>query len=80
MFAAAWVITLLIMIYVTDRMGREIEHERDKVFEERCAWRSERQQLLDRIQAPSFESYKQAEIKLTKVQNGVKDPPQLEQL
>ncbi|WP_051421804.1 hypothetical protein [Cohnella panacarvi] len=47
---------------------------------ERQAWAVERQQLLDRIQAPSFGEYKQAEVRTIKAQNGVKEPPPLEQL
>lgn len=43
-------------------------------------WDTERQKLLDRIQAPSFDHLKQAEIRLTKVQNNEKEPPKLEQL
>jgi hypothetical protein len=31
-------------------------------------WKEERQQLLDRIQAPSFAEYKQAEVKVIKAQ------------
>lgn len=31
-------------------------------------WQTERQQLLDRIQAPSFAEYKQAEVKVIKAE------------
>lgn len=34
----------------------------------------ERQKLLDRIQAPSFEHYKQAEVKVIKAQKDDKQP------
>lgn len=47
---------------------------------ERDLWQRERQQLLDRIQAPSFEHLKQAEIKVIKATSGEKEPPKLEQL
>ncbi len=63
-----------------DRVCDLAESSQKQLEVDRIAWSAERQLLLDRIQAPSFESYKQAEIKLTKVQNGVKDPPTLEQL
>ena len=43
-------------------------------------WEAERKQLLDRIQAPTFGEYKQAEIKELKVKTGQKDPPPLEPL
>lgn len=43
-------------------------------------WRIERQQLLDRIQAPTFAEYKHQEVKVIKAQNGEKEPPKLEQL
>lgn len=49
-------------------------------FEKEQAWAIERQQLLDRIQAPSFDHLKQAEIRIIKAQSGEKEPPKLEQL
>jgi uncharacterized phage-like protein YoqJ len=41
--------------------------------EERESWYKERKELLDRIQAPSFAEYKQAEVKVIKAQ---KEEPQ----
>lgn len=38
------------------------------------SWQEERQRLLDRIQAPSFEHYKQAEVKVIKAQKDDKQP------
>ena len=43
-------------------------------------WQAERQQLLDRIQAPTFAEYKQAEVKVIRAQNGEKPPQPLEPL
>lgn len=43
-------------------------------------WETERQQLLDRIQAPSFDHLKHHEVRVIKAQNGTKDPPPLEPL
>jgi hypothetical protein len=52
----------------------------ETVNEQYVEWQKERQQLLDRIQAPTFDHYKQAEIRVIKAQNGEKEPPKLEQL
>lgn len=49
-----------------------------KEFEKYQAWNAERQQLLDRIQAPSFAEYKHQEVKVIKAQNNVPEPPKLE--
>ena len=48
--------------------------------EERQDWAIERQQLLDRIQSPSFAEYKHQEVKVIKAQNNVPEPPKLEVL
>ena len=45
---------------------------------EKEEWNKERQQLLDRIQSPSFAEYKHAEVKTIKAQQGIKEPPPLE--
>ena len=37
-------------------------------------WREERQQLLDRIQAPTFSEYKHQEAKIIKAKNGTYKP------
>lgn len=42
----------------------------DQLSAERAEWRTERQQLLDRIQAQSFNEFKQAEIRMLKVEKG----------
>lgn len=47
---------------------------------EREAWLTERHQLLDRIQAPTFNELKHAEIKVIKAQQGIKEPEPLEPL
>lgn len=51
-----------------------------KQGEKEVEWKAERQQLIDRIQAPSFAAYKHEEVKVIKAQNGEKEPPKLEQL
>lgn len=54
---------------------------KEKSYEaEREQWQKERQQLLDRIQAPSFDHLKQAEIRMVKATNNTPEPPKLEQL
>jgi hypothetical protein len=40
----------------------------DVLYTKEKQWKEERQQLLDRIQAPSFAEYKQAEVKVIKAQ------------
>lgn len=53
----------LLLCWVLDR------REREKEFgQERDLWHKERQQLLDRIQAPSFDHLKMAEVKVIKAQ------------
>lgn len=47
-------------------------------FEKYQAWNIERQQLLDRIQSPSFAEYKHQEVKVIKAQNNVPEPQKLE--
>jgi flagellar motility protein MotE (MotC chaperone) len=42
--------------------------------EEREAWTNERQQLLDRIQSPTFAEYKHQEVKVIKAKNGTDKP------
>ena len=69
MLAGCWALTLVVLYWTI----RDAARERD-------TWVAERQQLLDRIQAPSFGEYKQAEIRLEKVRSGEKDPPKLEPL
>lgn len=62
---AAWV-------YTISMKEKEIKHER-------AAWQVERQQLLDRIQAPSFDHLKQAEVRVIKTsKEPAKDPNPLE--
>lgn len=79
------IIAILCAWLVSDELQRRrhaYERERQYVIlrDERETWSSERQQLLDRIQASSFAEYKHAEIKLTKAQNGEREPPKLEVL
>lgn len=51
-----------------------------KEFDKYQTWNAERQQLLDRIQAPSFDHLKHHEVKVIKAQNNEKEPPKLEVL
>lgn len=82
------VLVLAAVVFLQDRERRRYLRERSAEREadnltmanERQAWAVERQQLLDRIQAPSFAELKQAEVRTIKAQNGVKEPPPLEQL
>lgn len=47
---------------------------------ERELWHVERQKLLDRIQAPSFDHLKQAEVRIIKAQSSEKEAPKIEQM
>lgn len=58
----------------------DMKDQREKWGYERATWHEERQQLLDRIQAPTFAEYKHQEVKVIKAQTGEKEPPKLEQL
>lgn len=48
-------------IYTYNKQQSAADHERE-------LWLKERQQLLDRIQAPSFDHYKAAEVRVLKAQ------------
>ncbi|XEC97040.1 hypothetical protein AB6A23_11145 [Paenibacillus tarimensis] len=65
--------TVLLLRMTIEGINQAREKEREQ-------WREERQQLLDRIQAPSFDHLKHHEVKVIKAQNGAKEPPPLEQL
>lgn len=78
--AVCWIITTIVLLTILARAERAISRERDQMFEERIAWRDERQQLLDRIQAGNFVEYKQAEVRLEKAKHGEPEPPRLERL
>lgn len=61
------------------------DHQKDKRHRAERAgeldlWNRERQQLLDRIQAPSYDHLKHHEVRIIKAQNNEKEPPRLEQL
>lgn len=76
--------TLILLLLHTERVGQTYERANTEIMErwlaEREAWTVERQQLLDRIQAPSFGELKHAEVKTIKAQQGIKDPIPLEPL
>jgi hypothetical protein len=57
-----------------------VKNSHDLLEEGMDKWHTERQQLLDRIQAPTFAEYKTQEVRIIKAQNGEKEPPKLEQL
>lgn len=59
---------------------RLLDKTQQNVEAEREIWRQERQQLLDRIQAPSFDHLKHHEVKVIKAKNGEKEPVPLEPL
>jgi hypothetical protein len=49
-------------------------HKKDERIEaERQQWAAERQKLMDRVQAPSFDHLKQAEVRIIKAQK--EEPP-----
>lgn len=56
--------------------------QRQKMFDyidkKEAEWTKERQQLLDRIQSPSFAEYKHQEVKVIKANNNVPEPQKLE--
>lgn len=51
------------VIYTLAMHRQEKNHEADRQL-----WHKERQMLIDRIQAPSFDHYKHAEAKIIKAQ------------
>lgn len=70
-----------------NRVATQVEDNRrllDKSLQnidvEREIWRRERSQLLDRIQAPSFDHLKHHEVKVIKAKSGEKDPIPLDPL
>lgn len=67
-------------IYTLRQRDDDMKNQRELWEQERQNWAAERQQLLDRIQAPSFSEMKQAEVKVIKAQQGIKEPPPLEPL
>lgn len=63
----------IIALWVANMNAQQaaIKHEREQ-------WHKERQQLLDRIQAPSFSHFKEAEVKVIKAQREEKSEEPLE--
>jgi hypothetical protein len=59
-----------------NQVNRLLNHQTDFYKE----WDTERKQLLDRIQAPSYDHLKHHEVKIIKAQNNEKEPPKLEVL
>lgn len=71
MMYAAFFILLCVICYL-GVFAYQIERAHQ---EEREAWQIERKDLYDRIQAPSFAEYKQAEVKMVKAQKDEKPEP-----
>lgn len=75
---------IVAQLILFDRQDERRRKYADKLCEqwgtERAEWNVERQYLLDRIQAPSFDHLKQAEVRIIKAQSGEKEQPKLEQL
>lgn len=71
---------LLVMFLVTIGYAVHVDIRKDQEYrKEREAWHTERQQLLDRIQAPSFDHLKQAEVRVIKAsKEPAKEPNTLE--
>jgi predicted Holliday junction resolvase-like endonuclease len=63
------IIALLIVMY----SQQQALHDHIENLNEQ--WQQERAQLLDRIQAPTFGEYKQAEIKMVKAQKDEEPKP-----
>lgn len=58
-------LVIIYLIFVINNMQKEHEKHVDYIHE---MVGEERQKLIDRIQAPSFAEYKQAEVKVIKAQ------------
>ncbi|NJJ38549.1 hypothetical protein [Paenibacillus apii] len=72
LFTIALVSTLGAWVYSTNVIQQSVEKERQ-------IWQQERQQLLDRIQAPSYDHLKHHEVKIIKAQKeDKKDETRLE--
>ena len=67
------------VVVIHARHNQLIEQMGIRAFEKELAWKEERQQLLDRIQANSFAEYKTAEVRVIKAQKEDK-PEQLPQM
>jgi hypothetical protein len=65
-------------LYTFAQKEKEIHQQREQWMYERAAWKEERQQLLDRIQAPSFDHLKQAEVRVIRAQKEEKKEQPIE--
>lgn len=52
--------------------------QQDRFEKEREGWSKERRDLMDRIQAPSFDHYKSAEVRVIKAQQPQEEKPKIE--
>lgn len=75
---------LIAIIVVVLELNKSHNQQIERILSEHRAdaevWKVERQQLLDRIQAPSFEHLKHAEVKVLRAQNQEKPEPKSELL
>jgi hypothetical protein len=75
------ILALIIFVMLWYMSFLEKSHEQrtnslyDIFYQKERQWQEERQQLLDRIQSPSFAEYKQAEVKVMKAQK--KEEPEI---
>jgi hypothetical protein len=83
MYAVIGLSIIVIAQFVGYRISQEKQQQRElkQIREIFADWKSdarewtiERQQLLDRIQAPTFSEYKQQEVKVIKAKNGTDKP------
>jgi hypothetical protein len=88
---ACMVILLIIIVYQGAVIHQERKQHKENIqneikmlvafgIEKEKQWTEERQQLLDRIQSPSFAEYKHQEVKVIKAKNNEKEPEKLEVL
>jgi hypothetical protein len=69
-------IAQLISSHITDERRRKYADSLvTQWIQERKEWQVERQQLIDRIQAPTFHEYKVAEVKMEKAKRQEPEPP-----
>lgn len=84
LIVAVLLVVIVLQLVFADRLDNRRRKYADELcnrwIEEREVWSKERQRLLDRIQAPTFAEYKQAEVKVIRAQNGEKPPQPLEPL
>lgn len=82
--AVICVLVILMWLYSMVVQARLYQSQLDRLMTEHRKdledWNRERQQLLDRIQAPSFDHLKHHEVKVIKALNNEREPPPLDPL